>query len=347
MKMKAILFYGPSDIQYRDVEVPELKPGEVLVKVDTALTCGTDVKTFRRGHPLLIKNIPSGFGHEFSGTIEAIGAGVVNFKPAQRVIAANSAPCNNCYYCRISKQNLCENLEFLNGAYAEYIVIPKKIVEQNMIILSDDTTFEQAAFTEPLAVVLHAVEMSDIDVGKTVGIVGLGAVGLLFVKLAKLKGARVIAVGRNPIKLKLAEEFGGADEIIDLTKYSQPDKVIKDLTPKKRGLDVAIEAVGLPQIWERAIALTRKGGTVNLFGGCEKGTKIHIDTGRLHYEELRIISTFHHTPHHVSLAFRYIANNMFDLNKLITERMPLKQLQSALVKQEMGTVIKVAIKPNS
>jgi L-iditol 2-dehydrogenase len=189
--------------------------------------------------------------------------------------------------------------------------------------------------------------MSDIDVGKTVGVVGLGAIGLLFVKLSKLKGARVIAVGRNPMKLKLAEEFGNADEIIDLTKCREPDKVIKELTPEKRGLDVAIEAVGLPEIWERAIALTRRGGTVNLFGGCESGTTIQIDTGRLHYDELRIISTFHHTPHHVSLAFRYIANHMLDLDKLITERMPLEKVSIALEKQKAGKVIKVAIKPNA
>jgi L-iditol 2-dehydrogenase len=345
MKMKAVQFYAPGDIKYTEVDVPSIRPTEVLVKVDTALTCGTDVKTYRRGHPVLIKKVPSGFGHEFSGTIEEAGSEVDKFAAGQRVVAANSAPCNNCYYCRSSRQNLCENLEMLNGAYAQYIVIPKNIVEQNMIVMPDDISFEEAAFTEPLAVVLHGIERSDIDFGKTVGVIGLGPIGLLFVKLAKLRGARVIAMGKNPLKLQLARDFSGADEIVDLTRYENPEKVVRDLTPGKSGLDVVIEAVGLPEIWERAISITRKGGTVNLFGGCASGTKIQIDTGRLHYDELTIISVFHHTPFHVSLAFRLIANKMLDLKQLITETLPLQKLQNALEKHETGQVIKVAIKP--
>lgn len=345
MKMKAFLYYEPGVIKYTDVEVPQIRPREVLVKVDTALTCGTDVKTFRRGHPILIKKIPSGFGHEFSGVITEVGSEVDGFRVGQRVVAANSAPCNNCFYCRISKPNLCENLEFLNGAYAEYIVIPKHIVEQNMIVIPDKISFEEAAFAEPLAVVLHGLERSDIDVGKTVGIVGLGPIGLMFVKLAKLRGARVLAMGRNPLKLKLAAEFGGADEIIDLTKYDNPEQIIRDLTPEKKGLDVVIEAVGLPEIWEVAISLTRKGGTINLFGGCESGTKVQIDTKRLHYDELKIISVFHHTPYYFSKAFRLISNNLVDVKKLVTETMPLQDLVKALEKYENGEVIKVAIKP--
>jgi L-iditol 2-dehydrogenase len=345
MKMKAVQFYAPGDIKYTEVDVPSIRPTEVLVKVDTALTCGTDVKTYRRGHPVLIKKVPSGFGHEFSGTIEEAGSEVDKFVAGQRVVAANSAPCNNCYYCRSSRQNLCENLEMLNGAYAQYIVIPKNIVEQNMIVVPDDISFEEAAFTEPLAVVLHGIERSDIDFGKTVGVIGLGPIGLLFVKLAKLRGARVIAMGKNPLKLQLARDFSEADEIVDLTRYENPEKVVRDLTPGKSGLDVVIEAVGLPEIWERAISITRKGGTVNLFGGCASGTKIQIDTGRLHYDELTIISVFHHTPFHVSLAFRLIANKMLDLKQLITETLPLQKLQNALEKHETGQVIKVAIKP--
>ena len=285
MMMKAVLFYAPGNIKYTEVEVPEITPTEVMMKIDTALTCGTDVKTFRRGHPVLIKKVPSGFGHEFSGTIEAIGSEVNNFEIGQRVVAVNSAPCNNCYYCRINRQNLCDNLELLNGAYAQYIVIPKNIVAQNMIVIPDNISFEEAAFVEPLAVVLHGIEMSDIEIGKTVGVIGLGPIGLLFVKLAKLKGARVIAMGRNPLKLKMVEEFGNPDEIVDLSKYKHPEKIIMDLTPERKGLDVVIEAVGLPEIWENALSLTRKGGTINLFGGCESGTKIQVDTRRLHYDE--------------------------------------------------------------
>lgn len=345
MNMKAVLFYSPGDIRYTEVEIPKIAPREVLVKVDTALTCGTDVKTYRRGHPLLIKEVPSGFGHEFAGTIVEVGSEVDCAQVGQRVVAANSAPCNNCFYCRIGKPNLCENLDLLNGAYAEYIVIPKHIVENNMIVLPGNVSFEDAAFTEPLAVVLHGIERSDVDVGKTVGVVGIGPIGLMFVKLAKLRGANVIAMGRNPLKLKLAKEFGGADEVVNLTEHENPLEHIRNLTPEGKGLDVVIEAVGMPEIWEQAISLTRKGGTINLFGGCESGTTITIDTKRLHYDELKIISVFHHTPYFVSKAFKLITNKQLDLKQLITETIPLSHLKTALEKHENGEVIKVAIKP--
>jgi L-iditol 2-dehydrogenase len=345
MKMKAYLYYEPGVIQYTETEIPEIKNGEVLVKVDTALTCGTDIKTYRRGHPLLIKSTPSGFGHEFAGTIVKIGHSVERFKPGQRIVAANSAPCMACHFCNIGRFNLCDNLELLNGAYAEYIVIPENIVRRNMYILPDHLSFEEAACTEPLANVLNGVDKSDICAGKVVGVVGLGPIGLMFVRMAKLKGAQVIAMGRNPLKLKLAKEFGDADEVVNLTDHKDPEAYVRSLTPESKGLDVSIEAVGLPQIWEKAIALTRKGGTINLFGGCESGTTISIDTRRLHYDELKIVSVFHHTPYYFARALQMIADRQMDVKKLITETMPLSELQTALEKYEQGKVIKVAIKP--
>ena len=133
MKMKAVMFYAPKDIRFEEVNVPEPNEGEVLVKVEAALTCGTNVKTFSRGNPVLIKKTPSGFGHEFSGTIAKLGENVEGFNIGDRVVAANSAPCGECFFCRKGEENLCENLELLNGAYAQYILIPKNIVQKNLI----------------------------------------------------------------------------------------------------------------------------------------------------------------------------------------------------------------------
>lgn len=239
--MKAVLFYGPENIKYEDVRLRPLKKGEVLVKIMSALTCGTDVKTYRRGHPVLIKSIPSGFGHEFSGVVEKLGEGVTKFSVGDRVVAANSAPCGECFFCKRGEYNLCEHLDLLNGAYAEYIIVPERIVEKNMLILPDDLSFDKAAFCEPLANVVHGVERSDIKAGQTVGIIGIGPIGLMFARLAKLKGANVIVAGRNPLKLKMAEEFAHADEIIDLTKYPNPEKIFKEYTDEHKGLDVAVE----------------------------------------------------------------------------------------------------------
>ena len=205
--MKAIQYYGPQNIKYEEVMVKPPQEGEVVVKVMSALTCGTDVKTFRRGHPVLIKSVPSGFGHEFAGIVEKVGKGVENVKVGDRVVAANSAPCGKCFYCRHEEFNLCENLDLLNGAYAEYITVPARIVEKNMLVLPDNLSFDKAAFCEPLANVVHGVERTGIKAGQTVGIIGIGPIGLMFARLAKLKGANVIVAGRNPIKLKAAEDF--------------------------------------------------------------------------------------------------------------------------------------------
>ncbi|MBR3889929.1 alcohol dehydrogenase catalytic domain-containing protein, partial [bacterium] len=242
--MKAVLYYGPENIKYEDVRIRPLQKGEVLVKIMSALTCGTDVKTYRRGHPVLIKSIPSGFGHEFSGIVEKVGDGVTKFSVGDRVVAANSAPCGECFFCKREEYNLCENLDLLNGAYAEYIIVPERIVEKNMLILPDGLSFDKAAFCEPLANVVHGVERSNIKAGQTVGIIGIGPIGLMFARLAKLKGANVIVAGRNPLKLKMAEEFAHADEIIDLNKYPNPEKIFKEYTEEKRGLDIAVECVG-------------------------------------------------------------------------------------------------------
>lgn len=346
MNMNAVLFYEPGLIKYETTSVPNINADEVLVKVEAALVCGTDIKTFKRGHPVLIKKTPSGFGHEFAGTVYKVGLKVKGFSEGERVVSANSAPCMDCFYCKLKKYNLCDNLDLLNGAFAEYIKIPSRIVKQNLLKIPDGLSFEEAAFTEPLANVVHGAENSDIKVGSTVGVVGLGPIGLLFVKLAKLRGARVIAIGRNPVKLKLAREFGQADEVVDLTKCLDPEKTIKELTPEGRGLDVVIEAVGLPDLWEKVLQLTRKGGTVNLFGGCKSGTFINLDTRRVHYDEIKIVSTFHHTPKHVKEALDLIASGQMPVKQLISHTFPFSQIDEAIKLHTEGKAIKIALKPD-
>ncbi len=343
--MKAIQYYGPQNIKYEEVMVKPPEEGEVVVKVMAALTCGTDVKTYRRGHPVLIKNIPSGFGHEFSGIIEKVGRNVENFKVGDRVVAANSAPCGDCFYCRRGEYNLCENLDLLNGAYAEYITVPARIVKKNMLILPDDLSFEKAAFCEPLANVVHGVERTDIKEGDTVGIIGIGPIGLMFARLAKLKGARVIVAGRNPLKLKMADEFAHADEIVDLTKYPNPEKIFRAFTEEEKGLDVAVECVGLPEIWERIFSCVRPGGTVHFFGGCKSGSKVSFDTTKMHYGDIKMISVFHHTPKYFRMALDYIASGEVEVEKLITDTLPLDKVEYAIQQHIEGKAIKFLIKP--
>ncbi len=343
--MKAVLYYGPENIKYEETMIKPLADGEILVKVESALTCGTDVKTYRRGHPVLIKSVPSGFGHEFAGTVAKLGKGVTNFKIGDRVVAANSAPCGECFFCKREEFNLCENLDLLNGAYAEYIVIPERIVKKNTLILPDNLSFDKAAFCEPLANVVHGVERTDIKAGQTVGIIGIGPIGLMFARLAKLKGARVIAAGRNPIKLKLAEEFAYADEVVDLKKYPNPEKIFKSFTEEGKGLDIAVECVGLPEIWERIFECVRPGGTVHFFGGCKSGSKVSFDTTRLHYSDIKLMSVFHHTPKYFRMALDLIASGDVEVEKLITATLPLNKLEYAMQQHIQGNAVKFLIKP--
>ncbi|MBR1943175.1 alcohol dehydrogenase catalytic domain-containing protein [bacterium] len=343
--MKSLQFYSPLNVKFEEVEIKDPKDDEVQVKIMAALTCGTDVKTYKRGHPVLIKKTPSPFGHEFSGVITQIGRNVEGFKIGDRVSAANSAPCFDCFYCSHGDYNLCENLEFLNGAYSEYINIPSQIVKRNLIHIPDDLSFERAAFAEPLANVVHGVDKTNIQPGQTVGVMGLGPIGIMFAKLAKMKGAKVIAAGRNPIKLKKAKEFECADEIIDLTKYHYPEKIFTAFSDENKGLDVAVECVGLPEIWEMMLRIVRKGGTVHFFGGCPSGTSVNIDTKRLHYDQIKILSIFHHTPLYFREALRLIYEEKLPVEKLITEVMPLERAEEALIKHMNGNAVKILLKP--
>ena len=343
--MKAVLYYGPENIKYEETMIKPLEHGEILVKVDSALTCGTDVKTYRRGHPVLIKKIPSGFGHEFAGTVEKVAEGVTNLKVGDRVVAANSAPCGKCFYCKREEYNLCENLDLLNGAYAQYIVIPARIVAKNTLILPDNLSFEKAAFCEPLANVVHGAERTEIKPGQTVGIIGIGPIGLMFARIAKLKGAKVIVGGRNPIKLRLAEEFAHADEIVNLTRYQNPEKIFKSFSEENRGLDVVVECVGLPEIWERAFSCVRPGGTVHFFGGCKSGSTVTFDTTKMHYGDIKLMSVFHHTPKYFREALDMIASGKLEVEKLITDTLPLDKVEYAMEQHIAGNAIKFLIKP--
>ena len=342
--MKAVLFYGPQNIKYEETSIKPLSKGEILVKIDSALTCGTDVKTYRRGHPVLIKQIPSGFGHEFAGIVEKVSEGVTNVKVGDRVVCANSAPCGECFYCKREEYNLCENLDLLNGAYAEYIVVPERIVKKNTLIVPDNLPLYKAAFCEPLANVVHGAERTDIKPNQTVGIIGIGPIGLMFARVAKLKGARVIAAGRNPVKLRLAEEFAHADEVVDLKKYPNPERIFKEFSDEGKGLDVIVECVGLPEIWERAFSCVRPGGTVHFFGGCKSGSTVTFDTTKMHYGDIKLMSVFHHTPKYFRQALDLISSGKIDVDKLITDTLPLEKVEYAMEQHIAGNAIKFLIK---
>lgn len=348
--MHACLFYGPYDVRNEKIPTPKIGENEILVKIKAALTCGTDLKTFQRSHPVLIKSIPSTFGHQFSGIVAKVGRDVENFHVGQRVVALNSAPCYKCRFCIKEQFSLCEDIKFLNGAYAEYIAVPERIVKHNTYQIPSNISYEIAASLEGLSVVVHGLEMSGTLSDKTVCIIGTGSIGLMFVALSKLNGAKVISVGRNASKLQVAKELG-ADYIINTSDLlGSEEKLVKkihDLTDDL-GAEIVIEAVGTPFTWELATKLVSRGGLVNFFGGCKQGSKVELDTYKLHYDELRLIGVFHHTPKHVQTALNLLSKHSFReriLQKIITHSFPLKELEKAFLLHQSGAAIQVAVKP--
>jgi L-iditol 2-dehydrogenase len=327
-KMRAQVFYGPKDIRYEYIDIPEIKKDEVLVRIKSSLTCGSDLKTYRRGHPTMIKK-SSVFGHEWAGDIVEIGSEVKKFGVGDRIVSVNTAPCGKCFYCKLGRYSLCENLFYNNGAYAGYIKVPGNILDKNTYKIPGDIEYREAALLEPLSCVVHGVEESFIREGDTVAINGAGPIGLMFVSLAKLKGAVVISVDLSDERLGYAAEFG-ADYTVNASRVESQVEAVKKLTPMGRGADIAVDATGIPEVWKMVILMGRKGALINLFGGCMPGTSIDIDTALIHYSELTIKGIYHHTPHCVKEAFGLITSRSINASRFITADMPLEKLVDAL-----------------
>ena len=327
--MTAAVLYGKEDVKIEKVPIPRVGEGEVLIKVQVALTCGTDLKVYQRGYHAKMIVPPALFGHELAGVIEEAGPNVRGFKKGMRVVALNSAPCQMCFYCSKHQENLCEDLLFNNGAYAEYIRIPRRIVETNMLAIPPAVSFDAAAMAEPLACVLRGLHETGVEIGDTVAVIGGGPIGLMFVQVAKLTGCNVIAVVKRDSQVTAAKRFG-ADDIVQIGDVEDPVEAVRALCPDRRGADVVIEAVGRPQAWEWSVDMVRKGGTVNFFGGCASGTRVALDTSRLHYSEITLKATFHHTPEAVRKAFALITEKKIRGTDYITGEAPLSRLQQVL-----------------
>lgn len=342
-KMKAMVLRQPGDLQLQYVDIPQTGPEEMLVKVDVALTCGTDLKTYKRGHPLI--EPPVIFGHEFAGTVAEVGDRVEKFSEGMRVVAANTAPCNDCFFCKKGRPNLCVHvMERANwGAFAEYIKVPSHIARINTYEIPPSVNSQAAAFLEPLACVVLGNEAAEIQLGDTVALVGTGPIGLLHLQLAKQRGAaEIIASDLSDDRLQVAQALG-ATRIINAGKEDQVT-LTKGLT-EGRGADVVIESVGLSSTWEAAVNMTRRGGTTVLFGGPPPGSKVAFDASRLHYDGVTIKGTFHHTPRTVQTAFKMITSGTIQTEPLVTHVKPLEDLEEALNLVASGRAVKVAITP--
>jgi len=343
--MLAAVLYGKEHVQMERIPIPALGPGDLLVRIRAALTCGTDLKVFRRGYHARMIVPPARFGHELAGTVVEAGEGVADFAPGDRVVALNSAPCGECYFCERGQENLCDDLLFNNGAYAEFIRIPARIVAKNTLHVPDHVPLEHAALTEPLACAVHGFVDSRPHPGDTVAIIGGGPLGLMILHVAALAGCEVIAIVKHDGQVEAARQLGAA-HVVQTTSVRKAIHEARALTPKRQGVDIAIEAVGIPETWQEAVELVRKGGTVNFFGGCAVGTQVTLDTNRIHYSDITLRATFHHTPAICRKALDLIASGRFQAGLFITGHAHLYELNRVFEKlMNRSSEIKTAIVP--
>jgi L-iditol 2-dehydrogenase len=338
-----MLFLEPGKLELREIPTPQPGPDELLVRIRAGLTCGTDVKTFRRGHPVI--KPPTLFGHEYAGDIVAVGSNVRGFETGMRVVAHNSAPCGTCFWCKHRQTNMCEQPVYNFGAFAEYIIVPGPIARLNTYELPDHLSYAEAAIMEPLSTVVHGQSVVDIQPGETVAIIGAGGpIGLMHLQLALKRGAsQVIAVDLKEPRLAVASQLG-ATTIINPEK-NDPVAAIHDLT-EGRGVDVAIESAGSPVTWLTALRSARKGGRVLWFGGLPTGTEIDLDTHIVHYGELSLYGVYHCTIQDVYHAYQLIVSGVVDARTLISGKMPLEKVEDALEEMMAGTCVKMEIQPD-
>ncbi|HUM15499.1 MAG TPA: zinc-binding dehydrogenase [Candidatus Nitrosotalea sp.] len=341
--MRAQVFHGPGDLRFEEIPVPEPEPGGLVARVDAALTCGTDVKTLRRGHPVMIPHVPTVFGHELAGVVTAVGRGVANVKEGDRIVSANSAPCGACRFCVGGRANLCEDLLFVNGAYGEHIALPPRLVQRNVVPIGPRLEASIAAFAEPLACALLGVERGGVEPGMTVVIFGHGPLGCLLAMAARQRGARVIIVGKPGWRLEQVRGMG-LGECVDGRAVPDMASHLRGLTGG-RGAEVTVDATGRPEVWEQAIDGVGRGGTVVLFGGCAPGTSVQVDTRRAHYEELTLVGAFHHTPAMIRRAVELLDSKAIEPGGLLSRRMGLGQVKEALALMEGGETMKVLVDP--
>ena len=341
--MRAHVLVRPGQLELRELPMPTPDVDGVVIRVRAALTCGTDLKTYLRGHPKF--PMPMLFGHEFAGDIAAVGTEVRDLREGDAVMAAPTAPCGACYYCQREQENLCPAVmpTMVHGAYAEYIKLPGAVVRTNLYDKPAGLPYREAALLEPLACVEHGFSLIRLRSDDTVVLVGGGAITLLHLLALRARGCeRVIVVARNPKRAEEARRMGAAEVFLaDVRAARQP---ILNCTGG-RGADVVIECTGQIEVWEAAPALARVGGQVVLFGGCAAGTTVRLDAGRLHYDQVQIVSPFHFTPRDVRRAFELLASGDLSGAALIAGEHPLHELPLALEQLRAGGGPKYAIVP--
>lgn len=341
---KTLYLLGPGQVELRKHKIPEPRPGEILVAVRAATTCGTDLKVFRRGgHPRMLV-VPTPFGHEMSGVIVHAGDDVRGWAMNDEVVIANSAPCGVCDYCARGRENLCRDLHYLNGAFSEYIVVPERFVARSLYRKPEGLAFEIAALSEPLACVIHGMDVAALPPKSDCLVIGGGPIGLLFVAMLAAEGHLVTLADPHEQRLETGRALG-ASQTLEVRRDGRDAQRLRAIGGEGEGFDAVIEATGSPAAWESGIGVVRAGGSVLLFGGCAPGTSVSLDTHLAHYSELTLRGAYHHRPATFARAIDVLARGVFDARLLISGRCGLDGVEGALHAMDRREALKVAVKP--
>lgn len=327
--VRALILHGPDDLRLEDVAVPDPGAGEVVLAVERALTCATDAKILRNGAHPSIAPVPAPLGHEACGVVAAIGAGVDGVREGDLVVVANSAPCGSCPPCGAGRPSLCEHITYLYGAYAEYLRVPAPIVARNLLPVPAGLPPERAAMVEPLACAVRGVQRVDAGAGDEVVVLGGGTQGTLIAGLLAVRGCIVTLCDPHEDRRERAVRFGAA-RAMDAPRDADAIAAVRAAHGDGRGPVAVVEAVGRPDAWEAAVAIARPGGEVLLYGGCAPGTTVTFPTFPLHYGELAIRGTYHHTPEAVREALAHLAANDAPYDELLGDPITLDEVPAVL-----------------
>jgi len=328
--MEALILEEPGSLNLKRIPVPTPEKGEVLIKVEAATTCGTDLKAFLRGHPQI--PMPGVLGHEYSGTVVAAGEGAP-FHEGQEVMGVHSAPCQECRWCKKGQENLCESIMATKvlGSYAEYLLIPARIAKLNVFLKPPTLSWSMASLLEPLACVAQGIERATPRSGESVLIIGPGAIGLMFAAALRSIGTTDITLaGRNPKRLEIGEALGA--KAVSLA----------DISGK---FDLVIECTGKVEIWEKSLDFVERGGRLVLFGGCPSGTSACFDTKKVHYDDITLLSPFHFGTSAVRTARSWLLQEGFNLAPLISGERSLSDGRKVFEDLEAGSGIKYVFRP--
>lgn len=342
--MKASVFYDKQTIQYEQRAIPEIGPGEVLLKMEVCGLCGTDI------HKVLDESVPESsiLGHEVSGKIVKTGQGVSNFKEGDRVFVAHHVPCFTCHYCQREMYTLCRQFKETNldpGGFSEYIRVPELHVKHTMGKLPDSVTFEEGALVEPVACCLHGFESIQVKPGDSLLILGAGQIGCLQVQIARhLLAGQIIVSDINPYRLEQSLQFG-ADHAVNSKEEDLLDTVMR-LT-NGNGADHVIISAGIGSLLPQAMECVRRGGTILVFAPFKKEF-VQIPAERFFNDEIKIIGSYSSNPYNYESALQMIQQGIIQADKMVTHRFPLSQLHEAIrcAHDPNEKVLKVLITPS-